>query len=101
MLDASATITPRVPAPFAQPINARTRYCAVYGHPVKHSASPAMQNAGILALGLNWRYLAVEVDPPDPRAAIEGAKAMWIIGLNLTLPHKLLPLGIVGAVDGA
>ena len=82
-----------------QPINARTRYCAVYGHPVKHSASPAMQNAGILALGLNWRYLAFDVDPADLRAAIEGAKAMGFVGLNLTVPHKLLAMDIVEVVD--
>ena len=34
-------------------LDAATRFCAVYGHPIKHSASPAMQNAGIAALGLN------------------------------------------------
>jgi len=84
-----------------QPINARTRYCAVYGHPVKHSASPAMQNAGIRSLGLNWRYLAFDVDPDDLRAAIEGAKAMGFVGLNLTVPHKLLAMDIVEVVDEA
>src|SRR5258708_40255933 len=99
MLDASATINPRVPAPFGQPINATTRYCAVYGHPIKHSASPAMQNAGIAALGLNWRYLACEVHPDDLRAAIQGAKAMNFIGLNLTVPHKLLAVEMVDALD--
>ena len=62
----------RVSGPFVQPINASTRYCAVYGHPIKHSASPAMHNAGLAALGLNWRYLAFEVRPENLRAAIEG-----------------------------
>ncbi|HEY9170977.1 MAG TPA: shikimate dehydrogenase, partial [Verrucomicrobiae bacterium] len=51
------------------PIDASTRYCAVYGHPVRHSASPALQNAGIAALGLNWRYLAFEVSPAELREA--------------------------------
>jgi shikimate dehydrogenase len=85
--------------PFAQPINARTRYCAVYGHPIHHSASPAMQNAGIAKLGLDWRYLAFEVHPDDLRAAIAGAQAMKFIGLNLTVPHKVLAVDIVDAVD--
>jgi shikimate dehydrogenase len=83
----------------AAPISAATRYCAVYGHPIKHSASPAMQNAGIAALGLNWRYLAFEVQPGNLRAAIEGAKAMKFIGLNLTVPHKLLALDLVDFLD--
>ncbi len=85
--------------PFAQVINASTRYCAVYGHPIKHSASPAMQNAGIAKLGLNWRYLAFEVHPNDLRAAIAGAQAMRFIGLNLTVPHKVLAVDIVDVVD--
>jgi shikimate dehydrogenase len=58
-----------------------------------------MQNAGIAALGLNWRYLAFEVHPDDLRAAIAGAKAMRFIGLNLTVPHKLLAVNMVDALD--
>ena len=84
---------------FADPIDARTRYCAVYGHPVAHSASPAMQNAGIAALGLNWRYLAFEVHPDDLASAVAGAKAMNFIGLNLTVPHKVLAVGLVDILD--
>ncbi len=85
--------------PFSTPIDATTRYCAVYGHPIKHSASPAMQNAGIAALGLNWRYLAFQVHPDDLRLAIEGAKKMNLIGLNLTVPHKLLAVNMVDVLD--
>ena len=85
--------------PFAQAINATTRICAVYGHPVKHSASPAMQNAGLAALGLNWRYVAFEVPSNNLRAAIQGARAMNFIGLNLTVPHKLLAVDMVELLD--
>jgi shikimate dehydrogenase len=89
----------RVPGLFPEPINASTRYCAVYGHPVRHSASPAMQNAGIAAQGLNWRYLAFEVHPDDLRAALEGAKRMCFAGVNLTVPHKLLAVEMVDVLD--
>jgi shikimate dehydrogenase len=81
------------------PISATTRYCAVYGHPIKHSASPAMQNAGIAALGLDWRYLAFEVPPEQLEAAIEGARVMRFIGVNLTVPHKLLAPEMVDSLD--
>jgi shikimate dehydrogenase len=93
------SILRRVPATVAQPISAMTRYCAVFGHPVKHSASPAMQNAGITTLGLNWCYLAYDVHPENLRAAIDGAKVMKFIGLNLTVPHKLLALDMVDELD--
>jgi len=88
-----------VPEQFSDPVNATTRFCAVYGHPVKHSASPAMQNAALAALGLDWRYLAFEVHPDDLRVALEGARAMRFIGINLTVPHKLLAVNIVDLLD--
>jgi shikimate dehydrogenase len=80
-------------------INAATRCCAVYGFPIRHSASPAMHNAAFAALGLNWRYLAFEVHPDHLRAAMEGARVMGFAGLNLTVPHKLLALDLVDALD--
>ncbi len=89
---------PMTPAPLS-PIGAGTRLVAVYGQPIRHSASPAMQNAGITALGLDWRYVACEVDPADLTTAIAGARAMHFIGLNLTVPHKLLALDLVDELD--
>jgi shikimate dehydrogenase len=83
----------------AQPITATTRICAVYGHPVKHSASPAMHNAAMHALGLDWRYTAFDVHPENLRDAIHGAAAMKFVGLNLTVPHKLLAMDIVTELD--
>ena len=83
------------------PINAATRLCAVLGSPIQHSASPAMHNAAFAALGLNWRYLAFEVDPKNLRAAIEGARAMNFAGLNLTVPHKLLAVDMVDELDAS
>lgn len=88
-----------MPEPIPSPVNAATRYCAVLGHPIRHSASPALQNAGIAALGLNWRYLAFDVHPDNLRAAISGAKVMKFIGLNLTVPHKLLAVSMVDVLD--
>ena len=89
----------RVSEPLATPIRATTRLCAVFGHPIAHSASPAMQNAGIAALGLDWRYVACDVHPDRLREAIAGARAMKFIGLNLTVPHKLLAVELVDALD--
>ena len=33
-----------------------------------------MQNAGLAALGLNWRYVAFDVHPDNLREAIAGAR---------------------------
>lgn len=58
-----------------------------------------MQNAGIARLNLNWRYLAFDVHPEHLRFAITGAKAMKFIGLNLTVPHKLLAMDMMDVLD--
>jgi shikimate dehydrogenase len=60
-----------------------------------------MQNAGIAALGLDWRYLAFDVWPDQLGEAIRGAQRMNFIGLNLTVPHKVLALNIVDKVEEA
>jgi shikimate dehydrogenase len=58
-----------------------------------------MHNAAIQALGLNWRYLAFDVHPDSLREAIRGAAAMKFIGLNLTVPHKILAMDVVDEFD--
>ena len=91
----------RVSQPVSTAINAATRLCAVFGSPIKHSASPAMHNAAFAARGLNWRYVACEVDPKNLRAAIAGAQAMNFAGINLTVPHKLLAVAMVDELDAS
>jgi len=58
-----------------------------------------MQNAGLNALQLNWRYLAFAVHPNNLRAVIEGARDMGFIGLNLTVPHKILAVPMIDAIN--
>ena len=89
----------RVRKPGQSVINGATRICAVYGFPVAHSASPAMHNAAFAKLGLNWCYVAYEVELKRLAEAINGAKAMNFAGLNLTVPHKLLALEMVDQLD--
>ncbi len=36
---------------------------ALLGHPVLHSASPAMHNAAASELGLNYQYVAQDIAP--------------------------------------
>jgi shikimate dehydrogenase len=86
---------------FAKPLSASTRLLAVLGAPIRHSASPAMQNAALAELGLDWRYAACEVAPERLREAIEGARVMGWCGLNLTVPHKLLATPLMDELDAS
>lgn len=58
------------------------------GNPVGHSVSPAMHEAAYEALDLDARYVTFEPEPPDLGTAIEGAEALGIEGLNVTIPFK-------------
>jgi shikimate dehydrogenase len=58
-----------------------------------------MQNAALAALGLNWRYLAFEVNPAELGAVLAGAKQLGFVGFNLTVPHKLVALPLVEELD--
>lgn len=73
----------------AMGITGTTRLCFVLGHPVAHSLSPAMHNAGFAALGLPFVYLPWAVPPEGLAAAAAAFRAMEnFAGANVTVPHK-------------
>ena len=67
------------------------------GSPVAHSLSPRMQNAAFAARGLDWTYVACDVDRRDVEAAVRGLEALGVAGANVTAPHKLEVARVVGA----
>ena len=77
----------------------RTRLYGLFGHPVTHSLSPRMQNAALRESGLDALYLAFDVEPSDLKAALQGARAMGVAGLNVTVPHKERALGFSREAD--
>jgi shikimate dehydrogenase len=58
------------------------------GSPVEHSLSPPLHEAAYHELGIDARYVTFEPDPDDLAAAIDGARALGIRGLNVTIPFK-------------
>jgi shikimate dehydrogenase len=74
-----------------------TPLVALIGHPVAHSLSPRMQNAAFAARGLDWVYVACDVEPHDLAEAIRGLPALGFVGANVTAPHKLAAARLVEA----
>lgn len=58
------------------------------GNPVGHSVSPAMHEAAYEELGMDARYVTFEPDPDALESVIDGADALGITGLNVTIPFK-------------
>ncbi|MCB0192620.1 MAG: shikimate dehydrogenase [Anaerolineae bacterium] len=73
-------------------INYKAELVGVFGHPIAENPTIVMQEAGFRELGLNWRYLNIEVYPDDLAAAVQGLRAMNMQGINLTIPHKVAVL---------
>jgi len=61
----------------------------IIGHPVKHSLSPAMQNAAFKALGIDAEYSAWDVEPAALEEFLSSLGRKGISGLNVTIPHKI------------
>lgn len=70
-------------------IDTKTRVCALFGHPVGHSLSPALHNAAFEALGLPFVYVAHDVEPGQVGRALDGVRTMGYRGLSVTIPHKV------------
>lgn len=58
------------------------------GNPVSHSLSPPMHEAAYRELGMDARYVTFEPSPEDLETAIDGACALGIRGINITVPFK-------------
>jgi shikimate dehydrogenase len=80
-------------------ITPATQLCAVVLHPAAHTRSPAMHNAAFAALGLDAVYLAFDVAPAELRAALDGARALGLRQLAISIPHKVAALGLVHELD--
>lgn len=67
---------------------ATTVVAGVIGDPVGHSLSPALHNAALVELGLDWAYLAFPVPAGSGQAAVAAMVDLGIRGLSVTMPHK-------------
>ena len=69
-------------------ITGYTGIVGVMGAPIEHSRSPQMHNAALAKAGLDYVYVPFHVHPGDIASALEGFKALNVVGINVTLPHK-------------
>lgn len=72
--------------------------CAVLGHPITHSLSPALHRAGYVACGLDWAYDAVDVTEEQLATFLDSRDEQWR-GLSLTMPLKRTLVGLVDWLD--
>ncbi|MEJ2560463.1 MAG: shikimate dehydrogenase [Anaerolineae bacterium] len=69
--------------------NYKHELVGAFGDPIAENPTGVMQEAAFQALGLQWRYLLIEVHKGDLEDAVKGLRAMNFRGINLTIPHKV------------
>lgn len=80
-------------------INGKTKVCGLIGNPVEHSVSPLIHNTLSQMLGINLAYVTFKVSQGEVAKAVEGAYALNIQGLNVTVPHKQEVIGVLRDTD--
>jgi shikimate dehydrogenase len=80
-------------------ISGKTGILCVIGDPVEHTMSPKMHNAAIAELGLDLVYVACHVTPDALEAAIAGLRALGVLGINVTIPHKIAVMQWLDEID--
>lgn len=69
-------------------IDGKTRTCGLIGNPVEHTLSPVIHNTLAEMFGHNLVYVPFPVETGRLGAAVEGAAALQLLGLNVTVPYK-------------
>ena len=81
------------------PLSGATRVLGIIGNPVRHSLSPAMQNAAIKACDLDYIYVPFSVQPESLAAAVSGLRALGVCGFNVTIPYKTAVMDYLDELD--
>ncbi|MDE6167255.1 MAG: shikimate dehydrogenase, partial [Acetatifactor sp.] len=80
-------------------IDGYTRVCGLIGNPVEHTMSPAIHNTLAGALGENLVYVPFRVPEGRVREAVEGAYALNLLGVNVTVPYKSQVIPFLKEID--
>ena len=69
-------------------ITGHTELIGLIAYPIRHSSSPKMHNEAFAKLGLDYAYLAFEVDNDTLEDTVKGFRAMKVRGWNVSMPNK-------------
>lgn len=70
-------------------LNFKQELVGCFGFPVAENPTQAMIEPAFREMGLDWRYLTLEVRPEGLKAAVEAARVFGFQGFNCTIPHKI------------
>ena len=69
-------------------VTGHTELIGLLAYPIRHTMSPTMHNEALNKLGLDYVYVALEVDSDSLENAVKGLRAMRFRGCNVSMPNK-------------
>jgi shikimate dehydrogenase len=69
-------------------IDGHTLLIGLMAYPIRHSMSPTMHNNAFAKLGLNYAYLAFEIDNDKLEDAVQSIRTLDMRGCNISMPNK-------------
>lgn len=69
-------------------IDGYTRTCGLIGNPVEHTLSPVLHNTLAELTDTRLCYVPFKVEEGELEAAVKGAYALNLLGMNVTVPYK-------------
>ncbi|MCF6166060.1 shikimate dehydrogenase [Furfurilactobacillus rossiae] len=82
-------------------IDGHTILIGLMAYPIRHSMSPTMHNNAFAKLGLNYAYLAFEVDNDSLPSAIQSIRTLDMRGSNISMPNKQKVIPLLDKLDPA
>lgn len=82
-------------------ISGKAKVCGIMACPVEHSLSPMMHNFYAGQMGIDFAYVPLKVLEEEVEAAVKGAYALNLTGMNITVPHKQRVIPYLKELDPA
>ncbi|MDO4680760.1 MAG: shikimate dehydrogenase [Aerococcus sp.] len=82
-------------------IDGHTTMLGLFGSPVGHSGSPAMYNYSFEKAGINYAYLAFDIQENEMESALKYMRLLNMRGANITMPCKKAAAELVDKLSPA
>ena len=82
-------------------IDGHTLLIGLMAYPIRHSMSPTMHNNAFAKLGLNYAYLAFEIDNDKLEKAVDAIRTLDMRGSNVSMPNKQKIIPYLDKLDPA
>lgn len=80
-------------------VDGKTRVCGIIANPVEHTLSPVLHNTLAKEMKHNLVYVPFKPEKDGVDAAVKGAYALNVLGMNVSVPYKQEVMKSLAEID--